>query len=289
MKSFKEYWYGDPQADIESLLAQARSRRESENEMLSGLQLLRDVESYNAVYAQAGQETRLVIDDGRPESVIVLEKRPDKSALLTLTGPVSDQFGDFSGVTAQLVRLSKEDTTSLHMEITSPGGYLDVGLGVAQAVRTVANKGIPVSAHMLGVVGSASTLIYLSADDRSSSPGTAFMTHKPLRPIFLFLGLTEDNMDELIKDQKLAEAELTAMTSATVSFMADRLKAPEAKIREKLAEEKYWTEEELRESGIVNAKAPTAPSPQPAGKSDADNQARRDLLMAANRARLRFR
>ena len=269
------WWKKTPVTDIDTLVSQAMQRRESEDAQTRACRLAQDIQTCNEVYAKAGQDIRLQMDE-LPQEVITLDQHDDGTAVLSLTGPVHPALGNFTGMMSKLVNL---DAKSLHMEITSPGGAIELGLGLANAIRTVADRDIPVSAHALGVVASAGVLPFLAADERSAAPGSAFMTHKPFLPLFLFPHLTEDSMGELTEAAESIKAHLVAVTNATVSFMASRIPdASQDDIRGELAKEKFWTEQELRESRIVNTDAPSV-DPQPADAA-AQAAAQRNLILA---------
>lgn len=100
-----------------------------------------------------------------------------ESRTVLLTGPVTDELSQ--KILAQLLVLDAQDAEKpIRVVINSPGGSVDAGYAIYDAMRFVR---APVIAICAGLAASAATVILLGADkgSRYSLPNTRFLLHQP--------------------------------------------------------------------------------------------------------------
>lgn len=100
-----------------------------------------------------------------------------ESRSVLLTGPVTDELSQ--KILAQLLVLDAQDAEKpIRVYINSPGGSVDAGFAIYDAMRFVR---APVHAICAGLAASAATVILLGADKghRFSLPNTRFLLHQP--------------------------------------------------------------------------------------------------------------
>ncbi len=100
-----------------------------------------------------------------------------ESRSILLTGAVTDELS--RKILAQLLVLDARDAEKpIRVYINSPGGSVDAGYAIYDAMRFVR---APVHAVCAGLAASAATIILLGADKghRYSLPNTRFLLHQP--------------------------------------------------------------------------------------------------------------
>lgn len=105
-----------------------------------------------------------------------LEEKTFKSRTVLLFGPINDAVAQ--DVVRRLIALAAESPEPIDMLVSSPGGHLESGDSIHDAIRFV---GAPVNVIGTGWVGSAATHVYLSVprERRFCLPNTRFLIHQP--------------------------------------------------------------------------------------------------------------
>lgn len=140
---------------------------------------------------------------------------------------------------AQLHALSDEAATPIYLFISSPGGHVESGDAIHDAIRFVE---APVYVIGTGWVASAGALIYLAAktERRYALPNTRFMLHQPLGGVGGSASDIEINAAQILKVRERINrliADATGQSFDKVSDDTDR---------------DYWmTAEEAKDYGIV--------------------------------------
>jgi len=114
-------------------------------------------------------------EDERSSAPITKQLLENRTVLLT--GPVTDKLSQ--QIMAQLLVLDATDSEKpIRVYINSPGGSVDAGFAIYDAMRFVKS---PVHSICAGLAASAATIILLGAakGNRYSLPNTRFLLHQP--------------------------------------------------------------------------------------------------------------
>ena len=79
---------------------------------------------------------------------------------------------------AEIDRLVAAGARNIHIGFNSPGGQTDAAQGIVQSMnRLNTDRGITFEAYNMGLVASAASYVFLNAQRRYASPGSAFLFH----------------------------------------------------------------------------------------------------------------
>ena len=139
---------------------------------------------------------------------------------LTLTGVVGlDPFEDhFTHPQVMLALATIDDDADLTVYLSSPGGFVDHGTAIYNALRARAGK-----CHIIvtGVAASAGSMIFMAGTRKSMAPGTILMLHEPM---VSFLNADSDDLAQAVQGQ-------ASYTTSAVSIYARGTGKSDADIR----------------------------------------------------------
>lgn len=117
-----------------------------------------------------------------------------------LTGPVNDAMS--KAALAQLLILDAKNNDPIRVYINSPGGSVDCGFAIYDAMRFVKS---PIHTVCAGLAASAATVILLGGDKghRYTLPHTRFLLHQPSHGIQGQASDVEIGAREIIRIRKL--------------------------------------------------------------------------------------
>ena len=124
---------------------------------------------------------RTALENDAPPSVLdpydaALAERAFRSRTVLLFGTIDERAA--RDVVQRLMALDHESSEPITMMVSSPGGHVESGDAIHNAVRFVAS---PVTMMGNGWVGSAATQVFLAApaERRLCLPHTRFLIHQP--------------------------------------------------------------------------------------------------------------
>jgi ATP-dependent Clp protease protease subunit len=184
---------------------------------------------------------RLDDEDEKPEAPVpapaIVEKALFHARIVMLTGEVNDMQA--RRVTERLFALAAEGDGPITFVISSPGGHVESGDMIHDAVKFVKPR-----VRMLGTgwVASAGALIYCSVprEDRFSLPNTRFLLHEP-----------RGGIGGVASDIEIQAREILRMRGRLNQIFAEATGQPLARI-EKDTDRDYWMSvEEAIAYGLV--------------------------------------
>ena len=125
---------------------------------------------------------RLVKPDGSVEDltnnqVTEIEEGGDDHITLRLTGPIDPFFG-FSP-SEVIDRLDRANPKSIHLKLSSPGGYLDAANTLYADLRQRVRDGVTLTTEGIGLVASSAVMLLIAGEKRKAAEETVVGVHAP--------------------------------------------------------------------------------------------------------------
>ena len=214
-------------------------------------------EAYLSRLAHVGMD----IDASRLNTAVGMDEEADGSLNISFSGPIDNDFFSPVNPVGELNELSnlinkRKSINKIDLSINSPGGDMMVAMGLANAIRAKAAQGTEVITRATGMVASAATLIYLAGDTRYYAPGAEFMTHAPSLGVMLWDTVNSSTLSRLREDLDLVEKVLASAEDAAISYYADRLGRTTDEASDMIAEEHFWTRDEVFADGVATEDGP---------------------------------
>ncbi|KIA81440.1 hypothetical protein QR66_04755 [Chromobacterium piscinae] len=160
-----------------------------------------------------------------------------EEATLWLYDVINDWYGIHAGDFAREVAGLAVGT--IHLRINSPGGDVFGARAIIAALRA---SGARVIAHIDGLAASAATFIAVNCDEVRMADGGFFMIHQASAPVWGNAGELRDAAEVLDK-----------IDATIVNDYARRTGAEAQQIRDWMAAETWFTAEEAKTAGFVDA------------------------------------
>ena len=161
-----------------------------------------------------------------------------------------DEIG-FWGIDAKqfVDDLQKIDADVIHLRINSPGG--DVFAAKAMQTALMQHKA-KIITHIDGIAASAASVIAMAGDEIEMVDGGFLMIHKALS-FFDVLGyFNDDNLTDLMKDMKKERTLLAKVDDSIANEYAKRTGQDAEEIKNKMADETWFTAKEAIEYGMID-------------------------------------
>lgn len=140
-------------------------------------------------------------------------------------------------------------STPIWIILNSPGGSVDQGFGIYDAIRMVVNKGYTVNILGLGHVASMATAIMQAATRRYSAPLTQFLIHQVRQGIGFF------EMEEVNAGRERVE-EMERLNNTMISLIADRVGIGLTELKELSRKKDFWLDpvsaKNLGKNGLID-------------------------------------
>jgi ATP-dependent Clp protease, protease subunit len=167
-----------------------------------------------------------------------LEEKTFRARTVMVFGTITDAVA--SETVRRLLALDAESHASIDMIVSSPGGHLESGDVIHDAVRFISS---PVNMIGTGWVGSAANHLYLGApkERRFCLPQTRFLIHQPSG------GAGGQASDVAIQAQEILKAR-----ERIASVIARESGQPIERVREDIERDKWLSAEEAVAYGLVS-------------------------------------
>lgn len=121
-----------------------------------------------------------------PKFNIEVLNKADNVAEINIDGEVGGasfdgedlQWNTLGSIKKQLKQIAELSVNKIVVNISSPGGYVDEGLAIHDALRSQAANGTKVETRITGMTASAATIIAQAGDIRSMSDNALYLVHK---------------------------------------------------------------------------------------------------------------
>lgn len=135
------------------------------------------------------------------DKVIKIQNADTDTPVIDIDGFIGDLFWEESkntvkAIKAKLKEISKLKATKIIVNINSPGGFVDAGLGIHDILA--AHKA-EIETNVSGLTASMATIIAQSGDTRRMSDNALFLIHQPMHGSFSNVTESEQRLEELIK------------------------------------------------------------------------------------------
>lgn len=143
----------------------------------------------------------------------------DETLYLTLNGPIED------AQTAQLIQLIQnaivqEGLTHIYLAINTPGGSVNAGIMLYHYLQALSVK---ITTHNVGQVDSIGNMVFLSGEDRFTSPATSFLLHGVSLRVDGNIQINKGQLKELQSQIGQDEARIEAITSVRTNLSKTQL------------------------------------------------------------------
>lgn len=161
-------------------------------------------------------------------------------ALLDIRGTIG--FPDEGGVDPQDVAdaVNGIECEALRVTVNSPGGSVDAGIDIYNALRGVSERGMRVETYNSALAASIASVIMMAGDRRIGAPHSRMMIHEAMA---LGMGFATDF-------EKLA-SRLRETTANIASVYAERTGTETADWLPLMADETWFSEQQALEKGLL--------------------------------------
>ncbi len=177
-------------------------------------------------------------DEGRAAASRAAGRILFEARTVLLFGEIDEKAA--RGACAQLLAMSEVSQAPIRLVVSSPGGHVESGDAIHDAIRFVA---APVKAVGTGWVASAAAHVYLAArrDNRFCTPNTRFLLHQPMGGIGGRATEIDIEAREILKMRDRLNRIIAAETGQPVERVA------------RDTDRNYWMDpQEAKEYGIVS-------------------------------------
>ena len=115
--------------------------------------------------------------DGIKNAVTEIEEGADDHITLRLNGPIDPFFG--FDVDEVIEKLDQANPQSIHLKISSPGGFLDSANTLYADLRQRVRDGVTLTTEGIGLVASAAVMLLLAGERRIAAEETIVGVHAP--------------------------------------------------------------------------------------------------------------
>ncbi|HCW24305.1 MAG TPA: ATP-dependent Clp protease proteolytic subunit [Lachnospiraceae bacterium] len=183
----------------------------------------------DAIRESAGGYTLLPVDD------VLLSRRQ-----LFLTGQITGESA--ADLVRKILFLQGEDgEKKVTLYISSPGGEVDAGLGIYDALML---SGLSVRTVCTGLAASMASLIFLAGKERLILPHAQLMIHDPSYSGGSFAGMKPDEISQYL-------GSLEKTREVLVHILSERCGRTPEEIRSLTAKDTYFTAEEAVSFGLA--------------------------------------
>ena len=167
-----------------------------------------------------------------------LEEKTFRARTVMVFGTVTDAMA--SETVRRLLALDAESHEPIDMIVSSPGGHLESGDVIHDAVRFISS---PVNMIVTGWVGSAANHLYLGAprERRFCLPQTRFLIHQP-----------SGGAGGAASDIAIQAKEILKARERIAAVIARESGQPIERVREDIERDKWMSAEEAVEYGLVS-------------------------------------
>lgn len=135
------------------------------------------------------------------DKVIKIQNAASDTPTIDIDGFIGDLFFEESTNTVKAIRakmkeISKLKAKKIIVNINSPGGFVDAGLGIHDILATHKAE---VETNIGGLTASIATIIAQSGDTRRMSDNALFLIHEPMNGGIRNISEAEQNLDQLKK------------------------------------------------------------------------------------------
>ena len=135
------------------------------------------------------------------DKVIKIQNADTDTPTIDIDGFIGDLFWEESkntvkAIRAKLKEISKLKAKKIIVNINSPGGFVDAGLGIHDILA--AHKA-EIETNVEGLTASMATIIAQSGDTRRMSDNALFLIHQPMQGAFANVTESEQALEELKK------------------------------------------------------------------------------------------
>ncbi len=179
---------------------------------------------------------------GRGERAYDIYSRLLKDRIIFLGGGIHDELANL--VIAQILFLSNEDPKlDINLYINSPGGSVTAGMGIIDTMRFVPAQ---VSTYIIGQAASMGSLIACcgTKGKRFALPFSRNLMHQPL-----LSGVLEGQATDL----EIEAREMLRLREIGYKLYSDSTGQTVEKIAEDCERNKWFSSEEMKEYGLVDA------------------------------------
>lgn len=198
-------------------------------------------------------ETHLNLDNGDEKIKFLLER-----GIIYLPGVIDEDTAyTFNVDVAYLDAAGFLDNHSLSVILNSPGGNVNDGLAIYDALRMLVAKGRRVDIVGIGLVASMATVIMQAGTKRLSLPHTQFLVHQVSQTIG-FYGSEE------VSQLKERTAELDRLNNVVLRVISDRAGISMDELKNLCEKKDYWLDAEgakkMGANGLIDEIVLTLPS-----------------------------
>ena len=165
---------------------------------------------------------------------------------VVFNAPIRDQSRDL--LIADIGKLIDDGATSIHLAINSPGGSIKAAQGIVDYMaRTHASRGVQFEVYNVGLVASAASYVFLTAQRRYAAPNSAFLFHAA--------GLSSNG---LVSSERLREAadELDAYERVVRATMKARTRLTDSEAQTYVRRTVLLNADDARRDGVIDGIAP---------------------------------
>lgn len=157
---------------------------------------------------------------------------------------IYDEIGMWGVTAAAFIADLKKigDVKNILLTVNSPGGSVFDGLAIYNALSAVRNKGVNITAKVMGIAASAASFIVMAANKVEMPENAMMMVHYAS-------GLAWGNAEDMRETADI----LDKIDASLVGIYTARTGKDEAAVRELLKAETYMTAAEAKEHGFADA------------------------------------
>jgi len=144
-----------------------------------------------------------------------------------------------SAICAQLMFLNaKENTTPIHLYISSPGGSVTDGFAIIDTMNLIE---APVYTYTMGLAASMGALIFLCGDKRYMLPNSELMLHQPL-----------GGVQGQATDIEITANRILKMKKKINHIISQRSAIPHDEVQSMIDRDRYFDADEAIEHGLAD-------------------------------------
>lgn len=172
----------------------------------------------------------------------------------TISGPIGQEFDWWTGergTTAVQVRdfLATRADKETHIAVCSPGGFVDDGLEIYQAI---ADHG-DVHIHILGMTASAATVLCMGAKTIDMSRGSLMLIHNSKAAVDEWEMANKERMSEIVKKLRHDARDLATIDGVMADLYATRCGRPAEEIEAKMKEDAWMSADDALAFGLIDS------------------------------------
>lgn len=158
-------------------------------------------------------------------TALLVEESGRKVGLVEVEGVIGSEDNEPMKFNDKVSQLVNDGAEEIKVRVNSPGGCLFTGLAMHDTLKGCREKGIKVTAVVMGLAASAATVVIMGADEITMTENSQLMVHEPAT--WLFGKVTELKKD--LAELEAAWDNMVAIYTARTGAAPDVFKADHSK------------------------------------------------------------